>query len=100
MKIALVTLYNQIKDFLNLTKRNLKNILDGTIFKRSYIYHVPLLREFIKSIAQDTEPPITLTESLRNVAISEAAKISLNEGRIVNLKELPTLKSDYSLLCE
>jgi UDP-N-acetylglucosamine 3-dehydrogenase len=93
-----ITPYHQIKDFLNLTKRNLKNILDGTIFKGSYIYHVPLLHEFIKSIAQDTEPPITLTESLRNVAISEGAKISLSEGKIVNLKEL--LKSDYSFLRE
>jgi len=91
-----ITPYHQIKDFLNLTKRNLKNILNGTIFKGSLIYHVRLLREFIKSISQNTEPPITLTESLRNVAISEAAKISLNEGKVVNLKEL--LKSDYSLL--
>jgi predicted dehydrogenase len=92
------TPYHQAKDFLNLTVRNLKNILNGTIFKESYIYHVPLLHEFIKSVTQGTEPPITLTESLRNVAVSEAAKISLNEGSIVNLKEL--LKSDYSLLCE
>jgi len=92
-----ITPYHQIKDFINLTKRNLKNIFDGTIFKGSYVYHATLLQDFIESINQNKPPPITLTESLRNVAVSEGAKISLKESRVITLNELPLIKKTTAI---
>lgn len=93
-----ITPYNQIKDSLSIAKMNIKNILKGTIFKGSYIYHSQLLREFIESIRKNLEPPVSLTESLRNIMVAEGAKISLKEGKMINLNELPVVKSSFSLI--
>ena len=95
-----VTPYHQLKEHVGITRTNFRNIRTGVIFKGGYGNHAPLIHDFIKSITENRKPPVTLVDALRNVAVSEAAKISLNEGKAINLKELPVMKNNYSLFSE
>jgi predicted dehydrogenase len=92
-----VTPYHQVKEHVSITRSNINNVRTGVIFKSGYGNHTPLFREFIASIVNNSEPPVTLCDAIRNVAVSEAAKISLVDGKAVNLADLPAVKQNSQL---
>ena len=54
--------------------------------KRFYDAYVEELKAFIKSIIEDTEPPVTVVDGLRTVQIAEACWRSYKEGRSVKVE--------------
>jgi predicted dehydrogenase len=94
------TPYHQIKENLNLTRTSFNNLRSGVIFTGGYGNHAPLIREFIESLVENKQQPVTLIEALRNMMVSEGAKISLMEGRAVDLKELSEIKHNSDLLTD
>lgn len=54
--------------------------------KRFYDAYVEELKAFIKSIIEDTEPPVTVIDGLRTVQIAEACWHSYRTGRSVKVK--------------
>lgn len=92
------SLYYQTKDSLRLAKKNIRNMLDRDTYKGTYVYHPRLIDEFVESIEYARPLPIRLGESLQNIAVSEGAKLSMESGKVVALRELSPLRDRWHLL--
>jgi predicted dehydrogenase len=80
-----------VDDFRNFVKKMFnvaKGSLSGSLFKGGLAFHAPLIKDFVMSIEGDARIPVTGEEALQTVAVSEAAKRSLKENRIVPLKDV------------
>jgi UDP-N-acetylglucosamine 3-dehydrogenase len=73
-----------------------RDAISGSLFRGAMGFYQELIGDFLKSIENNTEPPITGEEALQVVTILEAAKLGLKENRIVAAKELlnPALAND------
>jgi len=84
---------NPMKETINSIKK-LLNTTWSAITGQQHIYtgaialYKPLIKDFIKSIEKGGKPPITGEEAIQTIAIIEAAKTSLKQNRIINIKEL------------
>jgi predicted dehydrogenase len=92
------TPYHQLRDAMKLTKGNLRNVMNGSLIAGPYAYHRLILRDFVASIVHDQLPPTPLTESLRNMMISDGAKNSLAKGREINFNEYSSIDEIRKIL--
>ena len=80
-----------IAEFNSVAKKSFgitKSMLTGEYFRGGLKYHKAIIEGFVKSAIDNTEPPITGEEALVRAVVSEAAKISLKTGKIINVAEL------------
>lgn len=79
---------DDLMSFLRKMRTVAKGSITGNLFRGGLALHEPLIMDFIKSIECNSTVPVSGEEALQNVAVSEAAKKSLKEGRTVFLHDL------------
>jgi len=70
-----------------------KDVISKAFFRGALAFYKQIYEGFFLSIERGGEPPIPGEDGLRVTAVSEAAKISLREGRFVNVKDLMRMYS-------
>jgi len=67
-----------------------REAVSSSLFQGAMGFYAELISDFVKSIEKNTKAPTTGEEALEVVTALEAAKLSLEENRVVNAKELQT----------
>jgi len=72
-----LTPLEDLKNQINKSYKTVKAVLDKTYFKGALQYHKQIIEDFISSIIEGKEPPISGEEGRKTVAIIDAIKRSL-----------------------
>lgn len=83
-----LTPLSELKSSLRKTLKSVRRVLSGVLFKGGLAFYKELLFDLIKSIESDDKVPISGEEALNVLAISRSAKVSIEQKRIVNIKEI------------
>lgn len=80
--------FKETKSVFKKLYKSVRAALSGRLFVGSLGFYKPLIRDFLKSIEGKGKIPTTGNEALQVVAISEAAKISLEQNKVVHIEDL------------
>ena len=95
MRFNHFTPYHGYYDPITETKSSLRKLLrtatgaaSGKLFRGALAFYPQIIKEFMASIEGNGKIPVTGEEALRMVAISEAAKLSLEKKQVIEVKDL------------
>jgi len=85
---GLPTPLDDIRSFVSKMSTFTRDLISGKFFLGSLAYHKILIREFISSIKNNAEVPVTGKEALYSLAVAQAIKQSIKENRVIRLSDI------------
>jgi len=79
---------NELKSSLRKTLKNVGRALSGTLFEGGLAFYKPLISDVVQNIEKGDRVPVSGEEALNVLAVCEAAKLSITQKRIINIKEM------------
>jgi predicted dehydrogenase len=79
---------NDLKGSLDKLLKNVRRALSGTLFEGGLTFYRPLILDTMQSIEKGSKAPISGEEALNVLAVLEAARLSMEQQRIVSIEEV------------
>jgi predicted dehydrogenase len=73
----------------------IRSVLSGKYFRGNLSYHEEIIRDFLRSIEMEAPPPVSGEEALLPIVVSQAAKMSLDNGKTVYARDIYSIKANY-----
>ncbi|MCX7973223.1 MAG: Gfo/Idh/MocA family oxidoreductase [Candidatus Aminicenantes bacterium] len=79
---------DNFRRFLNEITSLMKRIANKSFFIGPIYYYLPFFKDFLTCLEFDTLPKVTIEDALKNMAILDAAKISIENNEVVKFDDL------------